>query len=168
VIFQDDGLVAVETAAEVMAPPKKYEYTLDDFFGSEPFDTLYRYIGAPFIFQQEVSKMAINATEVGFRGFKSTLKVYLDARKEDQRCYKIQKAQDPPFSHSQRKALQGIPHHVQSRHRSLSYTYSASCFQIGSNNISIISQTGRDVNLTIKTNRSCFATNIPCIERNAL
>ena len=80
-----DGLVTVETAAEVMAPPKKYEYTLDDFFGSEPFDTLYRYIGAPFIFQQEVAKMAINAAEVGFKGFKSTLKVYLDARKEDQR-----------------------------------------------------------------------------------
>lgn len=84
-IFQDDGLVTVETAAEVMEPPKKYEYTLDDFFGSEPFDTLYKFIGAPFIFQQEVAKMAINAAEVGFKGFKSTLKVYLDARKEDQR-----------------------------------------------------------------------------------
>ena len=84
-IFQDDGLVTVETAAEVMTPPKKYEYTLDDFFGSEPFDALYRFIGAPFTFQQEVAKMAINAADVGFKGFKSTLKVYLDARKEDQR-----------------------------------------------------------------------------------
>ena len=84
-IFRDDGLVTVETAEEAMAPHKKYEYTLDDFFGSEPFDTLYKFIGAPFTFQQEVAKMEINAAEVGFKGFKSTLKVYLDARKEDQR-----------------------------------------------------------------------------------
>lgn len=84
-IFQDDGLVTVETAAEVMAPPKKYEYTLDDFFGSEPYDTLYKFICTPFVFQQEVAKMAINASEVGFKGFKGTLKVYLEAQKADQR-----------------------------------------------------------------------------------
>lgn len=84
-IFQDDGLVTAETAAEVMAPPKKYEYTLDDFFGSEPYDTLYKFICTPFVFQQEVAKMAINASEVGFKGFKGTLKVYLEAQKADKR-----------------------------------------------------------------------------------
>ncbi len=84
-IFQDDGLVSVETAAEVLAPPKKYEYTLDDFLGTEPYNELYRFFGAPFVFQQQMAKMAQNAAEVGFKGFKSTLKVYLEAQKEDQR-----------------------------------------------------------------------------------
>ena len=84
-IFQDDGLVSVETAAEVLAPPKKYEYTLDDFLGTDPYDELYRFFGAPFVFQQQMAKMAQNAAEVGFKGFKSTLKVYLEAQKEDQR-----------------------------------------------------------------------------------
>ena len=84
--FRDDaGMVTAETAAEILAPPKKYEYTLDDFFGAEPYDTLYKYICTPFVFQQEVAKMAINAAEVGFKGFKSTLKVFLEAQKADAR-----------------------------------------------------------------------------------
>lgn len=83
--FRDDGLVSAEEAAEVLAPPKKYEYSLDDFLGSEPYDTLYKYICTPFIFQQEMAKMSLNASEVGFKGFKSTLRVFLEAQKAEQR-----------------------------------------------------------------------------------
>lgn len=98
--YRDDGLVTAETAAEVLAPPKKYEYTLDDFFGSAPYDKLYEYICSPFIFQQEVAKMAINASEVGFKGFKGTLKVFLEAQKADARKHMVpnQTEFDGPYS----------------------------------------------------------------------
>lgn len=72
-------------AAELMQPPKKYEYTLEDFMSVEPYQELYKYISMPFVFQTEVSKMAINASEVGFKGFKSTLKIFLEAEQEDRR-----------------------------------------------------------------------------------
>lgn len=84
-IFQDDGLVAAETAAEILAPPKKYEYTLEEFMGTEPYDELFRYVGAPFTLQMQIAKMAQNAAEVGFKGFKATLKVYLEAQKSESR-----------------------------------------------------------------------------------
>ena len=71
--------------AELMKPPKKYSYTLDEFMSVEPYEELYKYIAMPFVFQTEVAKMSQNASEVGFRGFKSTLKIFLDAQKEEQR-----------------------------------------------------------------------------------
>ena len=70
---------------ELIKPPKEYSYTIDDFLSVEPYEELYKYIAMPFVFQTEVAKMAQNATEVGFRGFKATLKVFLDAQKEEQR-----------------------------------------------------------------------------------
>ena len=72
-------------AAEVLEPPKKYEYTFDDFMSVEPYQELYKYISMPFVFQTEVAKMAVNASEVGFKGFKGTLKVFLEAEQEDRR-----------------------------------------------------------------------------------
>lgn len=84
-IYDSDGVVATTSAAEVLAPPSKYDYTLDDFMGTAPYDALYKYIGAPFVFQTEVAKMALNAAAVGFKGFKATLKVFLDAQKAEQR-----------------------------------------------------------------------------------
>lgn len=71
--------------AELMKPPKKYTYTLDEFMSVEPYEELYKYIAMPFVFQTEVAKMSQNASEVGFRGFKSTLKIFLDAQKEEKR-----------------------------------------------------------------------------------
>ena len=70
---------------ELIKPPKEYSYTIDDFLSVEPYEELYKYIAMPFVFQTEVAKMAQNAAEVGFRGFKATLKVFLDAQKEEQR-----------------------------------------------------------------------------------
>lgn len=85
-IFQDDGLVTVETAAEVMAPPPaKYSYTLEDFQGVAPYEKMYSYMYDRFRFKQEAEKMAINATEVGFRGFRSMLKAYVDTCKQNER-----------------------------------------------------------------------------------
>lgn len=83
--YRDDGLVTADTAAEVLAPPKKYEYTLEDFLGTEPYDELFRYTGAPFVLQMQTAKMAQNAAEVGFKGFKTTLKIYLETQKSESR-----------------------------------------------------------------------------------
>ncbi len=85
-IFQDDGLVAVETAAEVLPPPPaKYSYTLEDFQGAAPYEKMYSYMYDRFRFKQEAEKMALNATEVGFRGFRSMLKAYVDTCKQNER-----------------------------------------------------------------------------------
>lgn len=72
-------------AAELLKPPEKYQYKLEDFLSVEPYQELYKYIDMPFVFQTEVSKMAVNASEVGFKGFKSTLKIFLEAEREDRR-----------------------------------------------------------------------------------
>ena len=71
--------------SELIEPPKKYEYTLEDFMTVKPYEELYKYIAMPFVFQTEVAKMAVNASEVGFKGFKGTLKVFLEAEREDRR-----------------------------------------------------------------------------------
>lgn len=68
-----------------MQPPAKYQYTLDDFYTPKPYEELYKYISLPFVFQTETAKMAANASEVGFKGFKSTLKIFLDAEQAEKR-----------------------------------------------------------------------------------
>lgn len=81
-----DGLVTVETAAEVLPPPPaKYSYTLEDFQGVAPYEKMYSYMYDRFRFKQEAEKMAINAAEVGFRGFRSMLKAYVDTCKQNER-----------------------------------------------------------------------------------
>ena len=84
-LLQNDGTVTVETAAEVLEPPKKYEYTQEDFLGTAPYDELYKYISVPFLFKMETEKLAMNAAAVGFKSFKSVLKEYLELQKADQR-----------------------------------------------------------------------------------
>ena len=79
--YQEESTVA----AELLQPPKKYEYTLNDFLTVAPYEELYKYISMPFVFQTEVAKMAVNASEVGFKGFKSTLKIYLEAEQAEKR-----------------------------------------------------------------------------------
>lgn len=81
----EDGRVSVEQTAEAMKPPEKYEYTLDDFMGTEPYDHLYTFRLSRFIFKIQSDKMAQNAAEVGFKGFKTTLKIYMESRKTEQR-----------------------------------------------------------------------------------
>ena len=83
--FLEDGCVTDETAAEVMEPPKEYNYTLEDFMGTVPYDALYEFVAMPFTFQIEVAKMAANAAKVGFKGFKGTLKVYMESKKAEYR-----------------------------------------------------------------------------------
>jgi len=82
-----------------VAPPEKYEYTLEDFMGTEPYDHLYEYHPVPFTFQIQMARMAKNAADVGFKGFKSTLKVYLESRSAEQRRNMIpnQTEFDGPF-----------------------------------------------------------------------
>lgn len=61
-------------------PPKKYEYTAEDFLTPAPYEQLYSYVASPFIFQAETLKMAERAKEVRFSGFKDMLRKYIDAQ----------------------------------------------------------------------------------------
>ena len=61
-------------------PPKKYEYTAEDFLTPAPYELLYSYVASPFIFQTETLKMAERAKEVRFSGFKDMLRKYIDAQ----------------------------------------------------------------------------------------
>lgn len=81
----EDGCVTVEQAAEVMTPPEKYDYTLNDFMGTAPYDHLYTFRLSPFVFKIQSDRMAQNAAEVGFKGFKTTLKIYMESRKAEHR-----------------------------------------------------------------------------------
>lgn len=72
-------------AVEVITPPEKYEYTFDDFLSPRPYEELYKYISMPFVFQTEKAKVAKNASEVGFKGFMSTLKIFLEAEQSEKR-----------------------------------------------------------------------------------
>lgn len=65
--------------------PQNYEYTFEDFMSTEPYDRLYDFFGAPFVFQAEVEKVAKRAKEVKFHGFKKMLKTYLEAQQIDRR-----------------------------------------------------------------------------------
>ena len=65
--------------------PQNYEYTFEDFMSTEPYDRLYDFFGAPFVFQAEVEKVAKRAKEVKFTGFKKMLKTYLEAQQIDRR-----------------------------------------------------------------------------------
>lgn len=96
--IRDDGLVTAETAAEVLAPPKKYEYTLDDFFGDEPYEQLYKLIPMQHVFRREVEKMAMNAAKVGFKGFKATLKSFIEAQKQNVAIVPNQTEFDGPYA----------------------------------------------------------------------
>lgn len=80
-----DHLEEKAVAAELLQPPKKYEYTQDDFLTVVPYDVLYQYVSMPFVFQTEVAKMAANAAAVGFKGFKNTLNSYLEAQQAEKR-----------------------------------------------------------------------------------
>ena len=85
-IFQDDGLVTVETAAEVLAPPKKYEYTLEDFRDTEkPYAKLYELFSVPFLMEQEKLKLAENAKRVGMKNFNAVWGKYLAMKDAERR-----------------------------------------------------------------------------------
>ena len=87
-IFQDDGdgLVTAETAAEVLAPPKKYEYALEDFRDTEkPYAKLYELFSVPFLMEQEKLKLAENAKRVGMKNFNSVWGKYLAMKDAERR-----------------------------------------------------------------------------------
>lgn len=68
-----------------LVPPKKYEYTAEDFLTPVPYEHLYSYFSVPFVFQTETLKMAARAKEVGFSGFKDMLKKYVEAERNAKR-----------------------------------------------------------------------------------
>lgn len=65
--------------------PEKYEYEYADFLGEAPYEKLYSYFGAPFVMNQEVIKMANNAAEVKFKGFKTQWRLYLEAKDQERK-----------------------------------------------------------------------------------
>ena len=77
----DDGVSATDTSA-LIALPEKYEYTLEDFFSEKPYQEIYKYVSAPFVFESAVAKMEVNAREVGFKRFKTMLKTFAKAEAE--------------------------------------------------------------------------------------
>ena len=81
----EDGCVTAEAVAEVMEPPKEYNYTLEDFGGEEPYAHLYSYCTSSFLYRIQLERMAENATRVGYKGFKSTVKAYENSMKEERR-----------------------------------------------------------------------------------
>ena len=55
----EDGCATAEHVADVMEPPKEYNYTTEDFMGTEPYDHLYSFASVPFMFQiQTLNKIA--------------------------------------------------------------------------------------------------------------
>ena len=68
--------------------PKEYNYTWDDFNTPAPYEELYKLFSMPFLFQIAVNKMAENAKKVDFKGFKTTLKTFLDAMQNERRQMK--------------------------------------------------------------------------------
>lgn len=72
-------------AVELIQPPTKYNFTLNDFYTPKPYEELYKYIAMPFVFQTEMAKMAANASDVGYKGFKSTLKIFLESEQAEKR-----------------------------------------------------------------------------------
>ena len=81
----EDGCVTAEAVAEVMEPPKEYNYTLEDFGGEEPYAHLYSYCTSSFLYRIQLERMAENAARVGYKGFKSTVKAYENSMKEERR-----------------------------------------------------------------------------------
>lgn len=77
----------IEEAKEVekLMLPEKYEYEYADFLGEAPYETLYSFFGSPFVMNQEVIKMASNAKDVGFKGFKTQWKLYLEAKDQERK-----------------------------------------------------------------------------------
>lgn len=74
-----DDLLINATEAEKIMIPDTYEYGYEDFFDEAPYKKLYSYFSTPFVMNREVTKMANNAKAVGFKGFKTQWKLYLDA-----------------------------------------------------------------------------------------
>ena len=71
--------------AERLMIPEKYEYEYADFLGEAPYERLYSYFGVPFVMNQEVIKMASNAKDVGFKGFKTQWKLYLEVKDQERK-----------------------------------------------------------------------------------
>ena len=71
--------------AEAVILPEKYEYSLDEFSGEEPYKALYSLMPGSFLFEIASSKMAERAKEVGYRNFRSTLKAYLKTQQAERR-----------------------------------------------------------------------------------
>ena len=89
--YRDDGLVTADTAAEVLAPPKKYEYTKEDFFGTEPYEKLCDLLPLPRVFKLEKSKVAARAKEVKFVGFEGILTEFVKDYQREKRQNAIAK-----------------------------------------------------------------------------
>lgn len=82
--MQLDPNIKAEEAAAIMVPDEyKYEYA--DFLGVEPYEKLYSYFCMPFIMNQEVIKMANNASAVKFKGFKTQWKLFLEAKDQERK-----------------------------------------------------------------------------------
>lgn len=80
-----DGCATADAVAEVMEPPKEYNYTLEDFGGEEPYAHLYSFCSSPFLYKRQMGKMAANAAKVGFKGFKGVMKAYEESMKAEYR-----------------------------------------------------------------------------------
>lgn len=67
----------IESAeAEICFSPKSYNYTLADFQGIEPYEKLFQLRGNQFLYLQELDRVAENATEVKFKGFRGKMQAY--------------------------------------------------------------------------------------------
>ncbi len=62
-------------------PPEEYNYSFNDFLTPEPYQKLYEFYESPFVFQSEMQKMAKNAKDVKFPGFKDMMRKFMDAEK---------------------------------------------------------------------------------------
>ena len=71
--------------AVIQFVPVEYNFTFDEFNTPAPYEELYKHFDTPFLFQTATNKMAENAKTVGFKGFKSTLKTFLDTMQNERR-----------------------------------------------------------------------------------
>lgn len=60
--------------------PQTYDYSAEDFLTPAPYEKLYELFSSQFLFQSASIRMEENAKKVGFKGFRSMLKKFLDAK----------------------------------------------------------------------------------------
>lgn len=72
-------------APDILTVPDSYDYSLEDFLTEVPYEAIYKYWGSEFLMSTATEKMAIQATKVGFKRFRSTLKDYLKGKAEERK-----------------------------------------------------------------------------------
>jgi hypothetical protein len=92
--YEENGSVTVDTKAAELTFIPEYQYSAAAFLTAEPYEKVYQYHSAPFLYEIAKAKMEENAINVGFKNFKGMLQKFHKAQLDAKRRTMLQNQTD--------------------------------------------------------------------------